>query len=124
MWFGTRGGGISRYDGKKFVNLTKEDGLAYNSIGGIYQDQDDVMWFGTVGGGVSMYDGIVWSTLDSRDGLPHNNVWSIVQDSDGYLWFAMVDGGVTRYRKNTVNSIRQVLFFRVRYPHPFQTVFA
>ena len=30
MWFGTRGGGISRYDGREFVNSTTRDGLANN----------------------------------------------------------------------------------------------
>ena len=29
MWFGTKGGGVSRYDGKEFINLTTEDGLEH-----------------------------------------------------------------------------------------------
>ena len=32
MWFATHGGGVSRYDGKTFVNLTKSDGLLSNWV--------------------------------------------------------------------------------------------
>ena len=84
-------------DGKRFINLTVKDGLAYNHVLAIHRSSDGMMWFGTWGGGVSWYDGIAWTSLDTRDGLAGNDVSSIYQDSDGYLWFA-TDGGVTRYR--------------------------
>ena len=121
LWFGT-GSGVSRYDfdtqavglsspkgiskptqskdGKRFINLTVKDGLAYNYVLAIHRSSDGMMWFGTWGGGVSRYDGIAWTSLDTRDGLAGNDVSSIYQDSDGYLWFA-TDGGVTRYRPST-----------------------
>ena len=59
MWFGTQGGGVSRFDGETFVNFTIEDGLNSNIISAIYRDPDGVMWFGQhdSGGGVSRYDG-------------------------------------------------------------------
>ena len=106
MWFGTRGG-VSRYDGKGFVNFTRirpnsaTDGLANNLVKAIHCDPDGVMWFGTDGGGVSCYDGAEWASLDIRDGLAGNTVSSICRDSDGSLWFA-TDGGVTHYRRSNV----------------------
>jgi len=30
IWFATEGGGVSRYDGKEFVNFTTKDGLGHN----------------------------------------------------------------------------------------------
>ena len=55
IWFGTNKG-ISRYDGKKFINFTTDDGLANNFVRSIYQDQEGSLWFGTDGGD-SKYDG-------------------------------------------------------------------
>jgi len=100
MWFATWGGGVSRYDGSEFVNLTTEDGLASNTIRAIYCDPDGIMWFGTSGGGVSYYNGVAWTSLDTGDGLAGNTVESIHQDADGSLWFA-TDKGVTCYRPST-----------------------
>ncbi|MFC1714943.1 two-component regulator propeller domain-containing protein [Candidatus Poribacteria bacterium] len=109
MRFETQGGGVSRYDGKRFVNVsrydgersvnfTTKDGLADNSVTGIH----GVMWSGTFNGGISMYDGAAWTSLDTRDGLAGNTVLGIFQDPDGSLWFA-TDGGITRYRRSTTS---------------------
>lgn len=46
MWFGTQGG-VSRYDGKEFVNFTLRDGLAGNIVKTIEGDPDGSLWFGT-----------------------------------------------------------------------------
>ena len=92
MWFGTAGG-ISRYDGKEFVNFTTEDG---DWVTVIHSEPDGVMWFGTWGGGVSRYDGEKFVTFNTKDGLAHNVVKSIHKDSDGVMWFGTF-GGVSRY---------------------------
>jgi hypothetical protein len=84
-----------------FVNFTREDGLAYDSIWTIYSDPDGVMWFGTDGGGVSRYDGVAWTSLDTRDGLADNHVRAIHQDADGSLWFA-THKGITHYRQSII----------------------
>ena len=101
LWFGTDTGGISQYDGKKFVNFTTDDGLAGDSVWTIHQDQDGFLWFGTLGYGVSQYDGTSWVSLDTRDGLIGNRVLGICQDSEGRFWFATFDG-VTQYNPNRV----------------------
>ena len=78
LWFGTEGG-VSRYDGKRFVNFTRilansaTDGLANNSINSIYSDPDSVMWFGTADG-LSRYDGKSFINLTEKDGLVHHSV--------------------------------------------------
>ena len=94
LWFGTLGG-VSRYDGEKFVNLTTNDGLADNSVWSIHQDRDGFLWFGTLGG-VSRYDGEKFVNLTTNDGLADNSVWSIYQDQEGFLWFGTL-GGISRY---------------------------
>jgi len=96
LWFGTRGGGVSRYDGERFTTFTTEDGLIHNRAGSILEDREGTLWFGTEGG-VGRYDGRVFQNLLKRDGLGSNAVQRIFQDRDGDIWIA-TEGGVTRYR--------------------------
>ena len=53
LWFGTWGGGVSRYDGKSFTNYTTAQGLANNEVRTILEDKSGNLWFGTFLGGVS-----------------------------------------------------------------------
>jgi ligand-binding sensor domain-containing protein len=103
IWFATGGGGVSRYDGKEFVNFTTRDGLSNEFVICIYRDPDGILWVGTLGGGVCMYDGIAWSSLDSRDGMAGDHIWDIEPDPDGSMWFGASEG-LTRYRRNTTSS--------------------
>ncbi len=47
LWFGTYGGGVSRYDGKSFTNFTDKEGLANNAVLNLLQDKQGNIWFGT-----------------------------------------------------------------------------
>ena len=96
LWFGTRNGGVSRYDGEAFVNFTTDDGLAHNTVLSIYQDRDGLLWFGT-DNGISQYDGKKFINFTTDDGLAANDVWAIHQDRDGHLWFGTLKNGVSRY---------------------------
>ena len=95
MWFGTRGGGVSRYDGNQFVNLTTKDGLASEVVWSIYHTPDGVIWFGTHDG-VSRYDGKAFVNFTTDDGLVCNNIHSIAHEPNGVMWFGGI-GGVSRY---------------------------
>jgi len=108
LWFGTIGG-VSRYDGSQFINLTTEDGLAKNGSGAIARDSEGALWFGT-GGGVSraVYpelmrrDGHQFTTFTTADGLAANVVTALYCASDGAMWFGtgwwgFSGGGVSRY---------------------------
>ncbi|MFC1715181.1 two-component regulator propeller domain-containing protein [Candidatus Poribacteria bacterium] len=104
VWFGTRGGGISRYDGNEFVNFTRKDGLAGNNVRSIHSDSDGIIWFGT-NGGVSRYDGKEFVNFTMEDGLAGNLVHSIHCTADGVVWFGTgwwgsPGNGVSRYDGN------------------------
>ena len=97
MWFGTYGGGVSRYDGKEFINFTTKDGLAHNYIwGAINSTSHGAPWFGTLAG-ASKYDGGKFVHLTIKDGLVSDNVKSIHHDFDGFIWFGTEGGGISRY---------------------------
>jgi ligand-binding sensor domain-containing protein/signal transduction histidine kinase len=96
LWFGTYGGGVSRYDGKSFTTFTTAQGLASKVVWSMLEDNAGNMWFGTEGG-VSRYDGTSFVTFTTADGLSNNIVWSIAQDRMGNMWFGTNGGGVNRY---------------------------
>ncbi|MDP1744943.1 MAG: two-component regulator propeller domain-containing protein [Bacteroidota bacterium] len=96
LWFGTLGGGVSKYDGKSFTNYTSIQGLASNLVSCIIEDKIGNMWFGTSGGGVSKYDGRSFTNFTTEAGLANNRVVSISEDKNGDLWFS-TDAGISKY---------------------------
>lgn len=90
VWAGTWGGGVSRYDGKNWNNLTVADGLAGDIVYSIAQSKDGVMWFGT-DKGLSRFDGKQWFTYAKRDGLLDDHVYAIAAiDED--IWVGTRSG--------------------------------
>lgn len=102
LWFGTQGGGVSKYDGYSFININTSQGLAQNLVTSIIEDSQYNLWFGTQGGGVSKYDGRSFTNFTTADGLANNSVYGITEDKEGYLWFATLGGGVSRYDPHAV----------------------
>lgn len=97
LWFGTGGGGVSRYDGARFTTFTNKQGLGGNVVSCILPDKNGNLWFGTAEGGATRYDGVTFTTFTTEDGLAHNDVRSIVEDKTGRLWFATRGGGISCY---------------------------
>jgi ligand-binding sensor domain-containing protein len=57
LWFGTKGGGISVFDGSKWTTYTTSNGLSSNNILCLTVDNDGVVWIGTDDGVNSFRDG-------------------------------------------------------------------
>jgi len=96
LWFGTAGGGISRYDGKSFTNYNTAQGLAGNVIICILVTRDGNLWIGTTSG-VSKYDGKRFTNFTMAQGLPDNFVGCAIQDRMGDLWFGTYGGGLSKF---------------------------
>ena len=113
MWFGTRGGGISRLDGKTWTTYTTAEGLATNSIfwRGLLQARDGTLWAGfwnpgymhsvySAGkqmGGISKYDGKTWTTVEIPVGPSRPNIVDMHEAFDGSLWFTTEAHGVLQF---------------------------
>ncbi len=95
LWFGTAGGGVSRYDGKSFTNFTKAQGLTNNAVFSIAEDKRGNIWMGTYGGGVSCYDGKSFTNYTTAEGLANNIVHCIFEDKKGNIWFGTDAGGLS-----------------------------
>ncbi len=94
IWAGTWGGGVSRFDGKRWSNYTVSDGLAGNIVYSMAQDANGVFWFGT-NHGLSRFDGREWQRFDRADGLAGNDVYAIAIAPNGDVW-AGTSGNVVR----------------------------
>lgn len=94
IWAGTWGGGVARYDGSSWHNLTTQDGLAGNIVYSIARDSEGAFWFGT-NAGLSRYDGSHWQTFTTAEGLAGNSIYDIQLTPTGEIWVA-TQGGVTR----------------------------
>lgn len=94
-WFGTWGGGISRFDGTSWKTYSKADGLGGNFVFAQTVDHNGILWAGT-DGGVSWFDGTRWRTYTTRDGLIDNFVYAIAVDEEGNKWFG-TRVGISRF---------------------------
>ncbi|MEQ1526650.1 MAG: two-component regulator propeller domain-containing protein [Gallionella sp.] len=97
VWAGTWGGGVSRFDGKRWRNYTTREGLAGDIVYSIAQETSGVLWFGT-NNGLSRYDGKNWQTYDTKAGLLANNVYALTIAPNGEIW-AGTQRGVTHIGK-------------------------
>jgi signal transduction histidine kinase/ligand-binding sensor domain-containing protein len=116
MWFATAGG-VSRYDGRGFVNFTKDDGLPHNEVFTLARGPDGARWAGTQDG-VARLDAVrlrerlsgaptaakPWERFPSTNGLAAGRVNTIGFDASGGVWFGTGGGravsggaGVSRF---------------------------
>ena len=97
IWFGTNGNGAIQYDGKSFVQYTKKDGLADNSVDPIIEDSKGNIWLGTRHGGVSVFNGQTFTNYTSRDSIGNDEVCIIFEDRKGNIWLSSEGYGVYKY---------------------------
>ncbi len=102
VWAGTWGGGVARFDGKKWENFTTADGLGGNIIYSIARSEDGTMWFGT-SGGLTSFDGKNWRIFTKRDGLLDDHVYAIIPTDNGEVWVG-TRSGVTLLSKSLNNK--------------------
>lgn len=103
LWFGTLGGGVSRFDGKRFENFTQKNGLASNIVFAATLDRAGNLWFGTEGG-LSRFNGTNFTNFDAGDGLGANKIHALHEDSQGNLWLG-TEGGLVKFDGQTFAAI-------------------
>ena len=111
LWIGNNcggipigGNGVIKYDGKEFINFTKQHQLRKedtkgNSLNGVFSIGEDAsgnIWFGTSDSGVWRYDGHTMKNFTKKDGLDGDLIW-INKSKTGELWFSGGFNGVYRF---------------------------
>jgi two-component system, sensor histidine kinase ChiS len=97
LWFGSYGGGVTKYDGKYFTHFTEKEGLSSNYIVCMLEDKNENLWFGTDGGGLTKYDGKTFEHYAQEGGLMSNTISCLAEDSKGNLWIGSNDNGVAMF---------------------------
>lgn len=91
LWMGTRGGGVSIFNGFQFRNITNKEGLASNYINDIVRDVEGRIWIAT-NNGITHYDGIHFKTVRFDSGQGGNAVNDINVDDGSNIYFATMAG--------------------------------
>ncbi len=97
LWIGTNNG-LSRFDGKEFVNYGYADGLPDLRVDNVYEDHNKRIWAGTRRGMVEV-KGRKCISYPTSDGLSIRFVFSMKESADGQL-LGMTDKGVYRFAQN------------------------
>ncbi len=62
LWIGTRGGGLSYFDGKQFKTYTRDDGLMSNLVLSLFKTKEGDLWLGGRTG-VQKFDGLEFKSF-------------------------------------------------------------
>lgn len=91
LWMGTRGGGISTFNGKAFQTYTERDGLVNNYVYKLLQDKQKRIWIAT-NNGLSMYDGKTFHSYRPKNYEGNFTVYTIELDDTQTLWLGTTSG--------------------------------
>ncbi len=97
MWFGTMGGGLSRFNGTEFHTYTQKDGLRDSYVTALAEDTQQRLWVATYQGGVGTLeeDSLRYRFTDSA--LDTVVVYNIRESPEGNIWFATYGAGAFVY---------------------------
>ncbi|MBK9174824.1 MAG: hypothetical protein IPM46_00505 [Flavobacteriales bacterium] len=96
LWFGTNGAGVSRYDGRSFVNFTMAQGLPDNTILSIAAARNGDIWIGTSTGGLCRYDGHRFSTYNVPGAAGLSKGFSCIREGPDGVWCGTRGHGLVR----------------------------
>jgi ligand-binding sensor domain-containing protein len=91
--FAASWGGVFRYDGKLFTNISSKIGS--RRFWDVLEDRDGNLWFASTDSAVYNYNGKTFKHFTTREGLANNQVMSVYEDKAGNIWFG--GDGLSRY---------------------------
>ncbi len=102
--------GLSKFDGKKFVNYTIDDGLPDNEILYFYKDSYNKIWLIGFNGKVGYYqDGCFYNSRNNdicKQLVFSEFICDMFEDSQGNIWFAEFDEGIKKLSSDGI--VREV----------------
>ena len=91
LWIATNSG-LSRFDGKNFVNYFEKNGLSENHCTTVFCGDDGRVWVGHQTTGISIIKGKSPTNLSEETGLANNEIHDIFESTDGSIWVATFGG--------------------------------
>ena len=94
LWIGSPAG-LSRFDGRQFVNYSLSEGLPSLTVVKIFQDSYDRLWVGT-SAGVAQFKNNRFITYNTNDKLDNTYIFNFTETKDKRLW-ALTSRGVYEF---------------------------
>ena len=102
LWFGTEGGGLTRFNRGTFTTFSQQDGLPGDIIDAICEDHEGALWIGTPNGLSRFKDG-KFSNYSTKNGLADDSVLAICEDAQGGLWIG-TENGLSRFKEGRFST--------------------
>ena len=94
LWFGTSGGGISKYAGQQFIHFDKSNGLNGNYVYALARDNAGKIWMSASKKGVTTYDGDNFEFIDKWFGFKDVKCKAIFADEKDRIWIGTEGEGL------------------------------
>ena len=97
VWIGTSFGGLLRFDGSRFENVS----TSHPEVKCLLEDREGNIWAGTRGGGLNRIRQRVVRLHGVETGLPIDAVRSLAEDANGDIWAVTQNGLLVRRSGST-----------------------
>ena len=94
-WFGTSGGGVSKYFGQLFTHYDQRSGLPGKQVYSLWQDYDCNIWMGVADHGLAVFDGKSFSGMDASAGFKNIKAKALYEDATGRIWVGTEGQGIS-----------------------------
>ena len=109
LWFGTRNGGIYKYDGKEFQKIVNSKTGESIAMAAIVEDKDGMIWIGSFArNGVYKYDGKSIVPFEVNGSEELKDIKCVATDKDGNIWFGGRYGLLWRFDGEKLKDFTQL----------------
>ena len=116
LWIGTEAG-LCCYNGINYKVFNETDGLKYNNIWSIVEDEDSNLWLSIYGKGLAKYDGKQFTYYDKHNGLVNDNIRRLYYSKKYKCLIIATENGLSLFDGKQFKS-----FTRKDTSHAFQIV--
>ncbi|MCA0447786.1 MAG: response regulator [Bacteroidetes bacterium] len=92
LWVGSNGGGLYNLKNQLTTRFSTENGLPFDYVRTITEDNKKQIWVGTLGGGIGILNQGSFKILNASNGLASDLVYSLSQDHSGLIWAGTAKG--------------------------------
>jgi len=103
MWIATETG-LCTYDGSEFKTIDEEDGLDYNLIWKIIEDDENNIWLSIYGNGIAKFDGERFTYYNKNNGLINDEVRSLYYSNEDKALVLGTENGLSVFDGNSFKS--------------------
>ena len=94
LWIGTRGGGLSRYAGRQFVQYSRAEGLRSRTVYDVTAAPGGGLWLALGSAGIARFTGGTFEHYGPAEGYPPRDARTLLTDRDGALWIGTAGDGL------------------------------